>query len=92
MMREEKITLVSGSMTMLSFDKITVLIIKPIHLGAAEEKMVEYMKENPMPKDEKYSEKDFIYDITQASGFHSLPDGAKEETIEYVINALNDLI
>ena len=89
MMREEKIMLVSGSMTMLSFDKITVLVIKPIHLETAEERMVEYMQKNPMPKDKEYSDEDFINDITKSSGFYSLPDGIKEETIEYITDALN---
>ena len=92
MIHAEKVILVSGRITMSAFGKITMLSIKPIHLGTTEEKMVEHMKENPMPIDEKYSEEDFIYDITKTSGFYSLPDGSKEETIEYVINALNKLV
>ena len=76
---------------MLAYDSITMSAIEPIGLQITKDELMDYMKEYPMPEDEKYSKKDFISDITQyASGFYSLPDGVKEETVEYVEDALND--
>ena len=74
---------------MLVFDSLTRLAIEPDILAITEENMMRYMRKNPMPKDEEYSAEDFIDDITRSSGFYSLPDGIKEETIEYVVDALN---
>ena len=84
MIRAEKIILV--------FDSITRTAIEPEYLGITKEEMVDYMQEKPMPKDEKYSGEDFINDITQSSGFYSLPDGIKEEMIAYIADALNNLV
>ena len=81
--------MIRAKKVMLVFDSITMKAIDPEYLGTTKEEMVDYMQVKPMPKDEKYSGEDFIDDITQSSGFYSLPDGIKEETIEYVVDALN---
>ena len=77
---------------MLAYDSITMVAIEPNYLQITKDELEEYMEEYPMPEDEKYSKKDFICDITQySSGFYSLPDGIKEETVEYIEEVLNDL-
>ena len=84
--------MIRAEKTILVYDSIMMLAIEPEYLGITEEKMVEYMRETPMPKDEKYSGEDFIDDITQSTGFYSLPDGIKEETIAYIEDALNEIV
>ena len=75
----------------LVYDSITMSAIEPNCLQITKDDLIEYMKEYPMPKDAKYSQDDFIHDITQSSGFYSLPDGIKKETLEYIEDVLNDL-
>lgn len=77
---------------MLVYDSITGLAIEPNYLEIAKDDLVDYIKENPMPKDAKYSQEDFIYDVIHSSGFYSLPSGVKEKTVEYVADVLNDFI
>ncbi len=52
----------------------------------------EYFRRNPFPVDSSYSKDDFIYDITQSTGFLSFPGAIKQETIEYVSELLNELL
>ena len=77
---------------MLVYDSITGLAIEPNYIGIEKDDLVAYIKENPMPKDAKYSQDDFIYDMINSSGFYSLPTGVNEKTVEYVADALNDFI
>ena len=76
---------------LLAYDSITMSAVEPIDLQITKDELMDYMKEYPMPKDMKYSQKDFIHDITQSSGFYSFPEGIKKETVEYIEDALNDL-
>ena len=76
---------------MLVYDSITGLAIEPNYLQITKDELIDYMKAYPMPRDAKYSQKDFIHDITQSSGFYSLPNGVKKETVEYIEDTLNDL-
>lgn len=83
--------MICAQKVILVFEDVTMIPIVPKYLGITEEKMVEYMRENPMPKDEEYSGEDFINDITESGGFYSLPDGIKKKTIDYIVDMLNNL-
>lgn len=74
------------------YDSMSMKAIDPEYLFIAEDKIKEYVKENPMPEDPEYSSEDLIGDITESSGFYTLPDNVKVETRNYVANLLNDLI
>lgn len=73
------------------YESVSGNAIDPEFLNISEEKMRKYLKENPMPKDPEYSPEDLIGDITNSSGFYSLPDNTKEETRDHVVELLNTL-
>ena len=76
----------------LAYDSVTGLAVEPIDLQITKDELMDYMKDYPMPRDVKYSQKDFIHDITQTlSDFYSFPEGIKKETVEYIEDVLNDL-
>jgi len=74
------------------YESVTWETINPEFLGITREQIEEYMKEKPMPKDPNYSKEDLIGDITQSSGFLTIPENTKEETREYVAELLNALL
>ena len=76
---------------MLVYDSVTMSAIEPNYLQITKDELIEYMETFPMPKDAKYSQDDFIHDISESTGFYSLPDGVKKETVEYIEDTLNDL-
>ena len=76
---------------LLAYDSTTRSAIEPIDLQITKDELIDYIKEYPMPRDAKYSQDNFIHDITQAYGFYSFPDGMKKETIEYIEDALNNI-
>ena len=45
-----------------------------------------------MPEDKLYTEEDLILDMTRSEGVYTLPEGIKEETIEYIEELLNKLV
>lgn len=69
--------------------------IKPAKLDITKEKIMEYVKEHPMPEDSEYSLDDLIIDLTESDNAYSnytLPN-IKEDTqkfIEELIDKLRD--
>lgn len=47
------------------------------------ERIREYLKEYPFPKDPDYSEQDFLHDILGSSGSYIIPT-SREETAEFI--------
>jgi len=76
---------------LIAFESITMSGIDPSFLGLEEEEIKEYLQKHKMPEDEFYSEEDLIGDLTNSEGIYTLPDGVKEETIDYIEELLNVL-
>ena len=71
--------------------------IRPGRLDITEEKIFEYIKNNPMPEDPAYSLEDLILDLTYPHGnhdtytFYTLPFNIKEETMSYIEKLIDEL-
>jgi len=76
----------------LVYEDTTNIAIDPEYLSISEDDILEYMKEHEMPEDPVYSKSDLILDLTRSSGFYELPDGIKQETINYITDMLNELM
>ena len=76
----------------LVYESNTSTALDPEYLSITEDDIYEYMKENKMPEDPAYSKSDLILDLTKSSGFYQLPDEIKKETINYIVDMLNDLV
>jgi len=76
----------------IAYESITCTAIDPGYLGIDEDNIRNYLRENPMPEDELYTEEDLIMDLTRSEGVYTLPEGIKEETIEYIEDLLNKLV
>ena len=76
-----------------AYDDIMQIAIEPFCINIKEERLREYLKENPMPIDTVYTEEDFIFDLVRSSEvFFTLPNEIDKRTQEYIEQALNDLI
>jgi hypothetical protein len=70
------------------FSSVTMMPIVPVEIfpggkqGLEERK--EYLKENPFPATDKYTESDLLYD-TFTGGMWTLSDNVTEEQIKYII-------
>lgn len=79
--RIERVTLV--------YESVSMTPIEPGNLISKKEAEA-YLEEHPFPKDERYSEDDFLNDL-DCTGFWTLPDGLKDETLDYIKEALDAL-
>lgn len=73
------------------YESVTMKSTNPEFLSIDKEDIMKYMKNNPMPADNEYSEVDLVYDITISSGMWSLPDNILSETRKYIEELLNEL-
>lgn len=67
--------------------------IKPTRLDITKEKILEYVKDHPMPEDPKYSLEDLIEDLAEQDSDHKnyvLPD-IKEETQRFIEELIDKL-
>jgi hypothetical protein len=76
----------------MAYESITCTAIDPSYLSLDEDTIRKYLRENLMPEDKLYTEEDLILDLTQSEGVYTLPEGIKEETIEYIEELLNKLV
>jgi len=76
----------------MAYESITCTAIDPSYLSLDEDTVRKYLRENLMPEDKLYTEEDLILDLTQSEGVYTLPEGIKEETIEYIEELLNKLV
>lgn len=59
--------------------------IRSGQLNITKEKILKYIKDNPMPGDPVYSSNDLVVDLTQLYEIiYTLPIDIKEETIHYI--------
>lgn len=65
--------------------------INPEYFRIPEEKIREYLKNNPFPKDPDYSEEDMILDLTDSSGSLIIPSKSGK-TAEFIARMIRDLI
>lgn len=66
--------------------------INPEYLNIDENELIRYLEEHPMPEDSAYTRDDLVNDLTVSSGLYTLPDGIKQETIDYIEELLNELV
>lgn len=59
-------------------------------LDISEDKLREYLKENPMPKEDNYFENDLIHDLTNSTGAFLIPDELHIETIEFIEDLIDN--
>jgi hypothetical protein len=76
----------------MAYESITCTAIDPSYLSLDEDTIRKYLRENLMPEDKLYTEEDLILDLTRSEGVYTLPEGIKEETIEYIEELLNKLV
>lgn len=76
----------------LVYESITREAVLPEYLGITKEKMEEYLKEHPMPKDPEYSLEEMVNDITKSTGFYSLPKDIKDDTADFIATLISDLM
>jgi len=74
------------------YESVTMTPIEPEYLCADKKKVKEYMRRHPMPDDPAYSKEDLILDLTESSGFYTLPKDIKDETAEYVAGIVSYLL
>ena len=77
---------------LVAFESTTYTALEPQYLGISKERLKQYLKENPMPKDNAYSENDLIMDLTDSTGMYTLPEDIKNETIYYIEELLTEMI
>jgi hypothetical protein len=72
------------------FDSINCTFIEPNSLCIDKEKVDEYLKTHPFPKDPEYSVEDLVGDL-QTTGSWTLPEGIKDETGEFIAEMVYEL-
>ena len=72
------------------WDSFNCEFVNPEYLGIKKERIKEYIKENPFPKSDMYSEKEMINDIVQSSG--SLLISGTEEQADWVADMIQALL
>ena len=77
---------------LVCYESVTMEAINPQFHNISKEKIIRYMKNNPMPNDPAYSKEDLILDLTQSQGMYTLPNNVRQETIEYIENLLNTIL
>lgn len=65
--------------------------VDPQKLEITKEKILEYVKNNPMPIDSEYDLEDLVYDLTKGKYPFMLPDEIKEETKIFIEKIIDDL-
>ena len=74
------------------YESVTMEALDPQYLGISEQDIEQYLKEHPMPVDPEYSVEDMIGDVTQSSGFYTLPRNIKQETADFIADMLNEIV
>ena len=64
--------------------------VNPEYLRIPKEKVREYLKDNPFPKDPDYSEENMILDLTGSSGSLLIPSKSRK-TAEFIARMIRDL-
>ncbi|MEW6418567.1 MAG: hypothetical protein AB1480_10650 [Nitrospirota bacterium] len=80
------------SKKIVAYESISMTTFDPSYVEWDENEIRQYLKNHPMPSDENYSEEDLIFDLTRSEGTYMLPEGIREETIEYIEDLLNELV
>ena len=76
----------------LVYESVTMTAIDPEYLGITRKQIENYLEDNPMPDDPAYSVEDMIGDITNSSGFYSLPKDIKDETADFIACLISTLM
>jgi len=74
------------------YHSTTMEAVNPEYLGITTEQIRNYLKKNPMPDDPAYSVEDLIDDITKSSGFYTLPKDIRDETADFVVTLIDELL
>ncbi len=65
------------------------------HIGMSKGRTIlwvkEYLREHPMPKDDAYREDELIDDLAYPAKMYAVDVRAKQETIDYILEMLNEL-
>jgi len=64
----------------------------PAYMSITREAVVDYIKNNPVPKDDNYTVGNIINDLTESSGMYCLPASTSQEMVDYIEEMLNYLI
>jgi len=76
----------------IAMETITSTAYDPEYNRVDREELDRYLKENPFPKDDAYSEEDLRSDLLHSSGAYTLPKGVQMETKAYIEDLLNELV
>ncbi len=75
---------------LIAMQTITCTALEPEYLGITEEKLDEYVKEHPFPKDEHYSWQDLLNDI-ESTGSWTFDPEIGEAMIDWLETMIYDL-
>jgi len=84
--------MIRASSSIHFIDSVTCDGYDPEYNRVDENELNDYLKKHPFPKDPNYSVDDLKNDLLFSSGLYTLPNGVKEETVEYIEDLLNELV
>jgi len=73
------------------YDSINCRFVEPAYLLLDKQKVTQYLKEHPFPKDPAYSEESLLGDL-QTTGSWTLPNDIRDETGEYIAEMIHTIL
>ena len=74
------------------YNSTDMLAIEPQYLGINETDLRKYLADNKFPEDPSYGYGDLVYDLLDSTGIWTLPNEIKQETCDYIVEALYALM